>query len=110
VHRAAESGDLSGDVIAENVGERHRSSRLALARPHVQMVERARPHPNERLGPGRDGVGQFLAPQHLGPAMFPDHDRFHAFTIAIMPRETPLERPQAGHPLAGPRFSRGPAE
>jgi hypothetical protein len=30
--------------------------------------------------------------------MLPDHDGLHAFTIAIMPRETPLERPQAEHP------------
>ena len=72
-----ERGDFARDVIAQDVGEREAAPGQALARPDVQVVERACAHAHQHLARTGLRVGKGGRLEHLGAAVAVDHDRFH---------------------------------
>ena len=66
---------FAGNVAAQNVRQLH--ARQSLAYPHIQMIERARPHPYQHLIFAQLRVGNIFVCQNLRSAELMNTNCFH---------------------------------
>ena len=77
LHRRSQREHLARDVVAEDVGQGDGPARFPLARPEVEVVQRARAHAHQGLARPRDRIGDLLVAEDLGPTVLVDEDGLH---------------------------------